>query len=192
MINFTFPLPPHQKYNITHTVWRTWLFIAYSGERRPYNQWFSLHPLHIFSLRGWENVLFELRSERVYARASSRVEANLATLPLWLLRNCWPNHSHRLSQNLNTKRMRVCDQTRMTLVRSRRRLIAAKQRCSSTKNVVACGKSYLALFWLLLVVSGDSGSGGGFSCGGRGDYNSRRTASWLSDWCWQWLGWFFL
>ena len=47
-----------------HTVWRTWLFIAYSDERWLYYQ-FSLPHLYIFSLRGWENVLFELRSERV-------------------------------------------------------------------------------------------------------------------------------
>ena len=49
-----------------HTVRRTWLFIAYSDER-----WFhhlikfSLSYVCIFSLEGWENVLFELRSERV-------------------------------------------------------------------------------------------------------------------------------
>ena len=42
-----------------HTVWRTWRFIAYSDERWWYDQ-FSLH----FSLKGWENVLIELGSER--------------------------------------------------------------------------------------------------------------------------------
>ena len=49
---------------LRHTVWRTWLFIAYSGERWLYYK-FLLPHLYIFSLRGWENVLFELRSERV-------------------------------------------------------------------------------------------------------------------------------
>ena len=47
-----------------HTVWRTSLFIAYSHEIWLYYQ-FWLHHLYIFSLRGWENVLFELGSERV-------------------------------------------------------------------------------------------------------------------------------
>ena len=63
VINVKFPLQPHQKY-YTHTVRRTWLFIAYSGERWLYYK-FLLPHLYIFSLRGWENVLFELRSERV-------------------------------------------------------------------------------------------------------------------------------
>ena len=49
---------------LRHTVWRTWLFIAYSGERWLYYKYLLPH-LYIFSLRGWENVLFELRSERV-------------------------------------------------------------------------------------------------------------------------------
>ena len=39
-----------------HTVWRTWLFIAYSDEKWLYYKFF---------LKGWENTLFELRSERV-------------------------------------------------------------------------------------------------------------------------------
>ena len=43
-----------------HTVWRTWLFIAYSDERWLYYK-FSLQH----SYKGWENTLFELRSERV-------------------------------------------------------------------------------------------------------------------------------
>ena len=47
-----------------HTVRRTWLFIAYSDERWLYYK-FSLHHLCIFSLKGLENVLFKLRSERV-------------------------------------------------------------------------------------------------------------------------------
>ena len=56
--------PPAPPEILHHTVRRTWLFIAYSDERRlQYN--FSLPYLCIFSLGGWENVLFELRSERV-------------------------------------------------------------------------------------------------------------------------------
>ena len=47
-----------------HTVWRTWLFIAYSDERWLYYQ-FSLHHSYNRFLKGWENTLFELRSERV-------------------------------------------------------------------------------------------------------------------------------
>ena len=42
VINFTFLLQPNR--NITsHTVGRTWLFIAYSDERWPYFYQFSLH-----------------------------------------------------------------------------------------------------------------------------------------------------
>ena len=47
-----------------HTVWRTWLFIAYPDERWIYYQ-SSLPHLHISFQRWWDNVLFELRSERV-------------------------------------------------------------------------------------------------------------------------------
>ena len=56
--------PPAPPEILHHTVRRTWLIIAYSDER-----WlsykFSLSHLCIFSLKGWENGLFELRSERV-------------------------------------------------------------------------------------------------------------------------------
>ena len=41
------------------TVWRAWLFVAFSDERWWYYQ-FSLSHSYIFSLKGWENVLFEL------------------------------------------------------------------------------------------------------------------------------------
>ena len=47
-----------------HTVWRTWLFIAYSDEKWLYYK-FSLHYSYNRFLKGWENTLFELRSERV-------------------------------------------------------------------------------------------------------------------------------
>ena len=47
-----------------HTVWRTWLFIAYSDEKWLYYK-FSLHQSYNRFLKGWENTLFELRSERV-------------------------------------------------------------------------------------------------------------------------------
>ena len=47
-----------------HTLWRTWLFIAYSDERWLYYQ-FSLPHLYILSLEGWEKIHFELGSERV-------------------------------------------------------------------------------------------------------------------------------
>ena len=43
---------------VHHPVWRTWLFIAYSDERWLHYQ-FSLPHLYIFSLKRWENVLFE-------------------------------------------------------------------------------------------------------------------------------------
>ena len=47
-----------------HTVWRTWLFIAYSDERWLYYK-FLLHHSYNRFLKGWENTLFELRRERV-------------------------------------------------------------------------------------------------------------------------------
>ena len=53
-----------------HTVWRTWLFIAYSDEKWLYYK-FSLHHSYSRFLKGWENALFELRSERVNMRESS-------------------------------------------------------------------------------------------------------------------------
>ena len=47
-----------------HTVWRPWLFIAYSDEKWLYYN-SSLHHSYNRFLKGWENTLFELRSERV-------------------------------------------------------------------------------------------------------------------------------
>ena len=46
-----------------HTVWRTSLFTAYWDERLWLYCQFSLPHLYIFSLKCWENVLFELRDE---------------------------------------------------------------------------------------------------------------------------------
>ena len=62
MINLKFLLQPHHKYK-HHTVWRTWLFIACSDERCLYYQ-FSQSHIYISLSKGWENVLFELGSER--------------------------------------------------------------------------------------------------------------------------------
>ena len=48
-----------------HTLWRTWLFLAYSDEKRLCYQIF-IASLKNSSIKGWpENVLFELGSERV-------------------------------------------------------------------------------------------------------------------------------
>ena len=49
---------------LRHTVWRTWLSIAYLEAKLLYYQ-FSLPSLIKLSLQGWENLLFELESERV-------------------------------------------------------------------------------------------------------------------------------
>ena len=65
VINFKFPLKPHQKYCIT--VWRTWLYLAYSDERWLYYQ-FSLPHLDlrigsiiIFNLsKLWKTKFFKL------------------------------------------------------------------------------------------------------------------------------------
>ena len=56
--------PPAPPEILRHTVRRTWLLIAYSDERWLWYK-FSLSHLRIFSLKGWENVLCELWSERV-------------------------------------------------------------------------------------------------------------------------------
>ena len=56
--------PPAPLEILHHTVWRTWLFIAYSDEKWLYYK-FSLHHSYYRFLKGWENTLFELRSERV-------------------------------------------------------------------------------------------------------------------------------
>ena len=45
-----------------HTVWRTWLFIAYSDEMWLYYK-FSLRHSYNYFLKGWENTLFELNVE---------------------------------------------------------------------------------------------------------------------------------
>ena len=47
-----------------HTVWGTWLFIAYSDEKWLYYK-LSLHHSYNRIFKGWEYTLFELRSERV-------------------------------------------------------------------------------------------------------------------------------
>ena len=57
-----FPCSPPEI--LHHTVWRTWLFIAYSDERWLHYK-FSLPHSYNCSSKGWENALFELRSERV-------------------------------------------------------------------------------------------------------------------------------
>ena len=62
-----------------HTVWRTWLFIAYSDEKWLYYK-FSLHHSYNRFLKGRENTLFELRSERVKQGYPWRPSASL--LPL--------------------------------------------------------------------------------------------------------------
>ena len=69
-----------------HTVWRTWLFIAYSDEKWLYYK-FSLHHSYNRFLKGWENTLFELRSERVKVN-------NKATLLSWFVHGIIPKPFH--------------------------------------------------------------------------------------------------
>ena len=75
-----------------HTVWRTWLFIAYSDEK-----WlcykFSLHHSYNRFLKGWENTLFELRSERlmlIFRQRGLRVKQAfaLSRCAAWFLLYC--------------------------------------------------------------------------------------------------------
>ena len=54
--------------NIHHTVWRIWLFIAYSADRIIILPFLTTSLIH-FSLKGWENVLFELGGGRVNNRS---------------------------------------------------------------------------------------------------------------------------
>ena len=67
VINFKFPLQPQQKYDITKY---EELGFSYSDERL-YHQ-FSLLHLYNFFLEGWENVDFELGSERGNLRSKRR------------------------------------------------------------------------------------------------------------------------
>ena len=53
-----------------HTVWRTWLFIAYSDWKMILVPVLTTLLIH-FSGKGWENVLFELGIERV--KGNSRI-----------------------------------------------------------------------------------------------------------------------
>ena len=60
-----YQVSPGASSEILHsTVWITWLFIAYSDERWLYLLILTTSLVH-FSLKGWENVLFELGSEKV-------------------------------------------------------------------------------------------------------------------------------
>ena len=65
-----------------HTVWRNWLFIAYSDEKWLYYK-FSLHHSYNRFLKGWENTLFELRSERVKRCGSNAWYLIRCTCKVW-------------------------------------------------------------------------------------------------------------
>ena len=73
-----------------HTVWRTWLFIAYSDEKWLYYK-FSLHHSYNHFLKGWENKLFELRSERVnpFPPESDHFQISPAASPEILHHTVW-------------------------------------------------------------------------------------------------------
>ena len=74
-----------------HTVWRTWLFIAYSDEKWLYYK-FSLQHSHNRFLKGWENTHFELRSERVkkiFTWLHHGQEWTVTTHASWWPRNIW-------------------------------------------------------------------------------------------------------
>ena len=89
--------PPAPPEILHHTVWRTWLFIAYSDEKWLYYK-FSLHHSYNRFLKGWENTLFELRSEIVnevvycmclcYAQVKVQIQFDQGKVhcycPLWI------------------------------------------------------------------------------------------------------------
>ena len=62
--------PPASPVILHHTVWRTWLFIAYSDERWLYHQ-FSLPHSHISFKKGWESVTFDLSTNLTCGSSSS-------------------------------------------------------------------------------------------------------------------------
>ena len=74
-----------------YTVWRAWLFIAYSDEKWLYYK-FSLHHSYNRFLKGWENTLFELRSERVnlFSWSNSTRRCQHACLRCWIMSMCVP------------------------------------------------------------------------------------------------------
>ena len=68
-----FQISPAASPAILHdTVWRTWLFIAYSDGKCFRYQILTTSLIHL-SLKGWENALFELGSERVKHSYFNRV-----------------------------------------------------------------------------------------------------------------------
>ena len=80
---FKFPLHPHQKYYITQyeergISWLTQMKVAYTIN-------FSLRHLCTLPLRDWENVLFELGSERV----NTQMEDDYTTNRYHYLTNGW-------------------------------------------------------------------------------------------------------
>ena len=56
VINFKLSLRPHEKYDITHAVWRTWFIIAHPQVRDFYTT-NSHYMTHTFLLKSWENVM---------------------------------------------------------------------------------------------------------------------------------------
>ena len=76
-----------------HTVWRTWLFMAYSDEKWLYYK-FSLHHSYNRFLKGWENTLFELRCER----------GNGPNLTAWVVLQAKYRTTYRHSEPLSFKK----------------------------------------------------------------------------------------
>ena len=84
-----------------HTVWRTWLFIAYSDWKMIPVPVLTTSLIH-FSWKGWENVLFELGIERVNTvtmwwqmLALIATKTSLAVAKLGLDFACWTSFPRR-------------------------------------------------------------------------------------------------
>ena len=75
VINFKFLLQPHQKYNITSSVWRTWLFKAYD-----YATKISLPVTYTFLFKSLGESIFELGSERIKTCANLHVGAQVTMI----------------------------------------------------------------------------------------------------------------
>ena len=110
-INYKFPLQPHQKYYI-HTVWRTWLFIAYSDERWLYCQLLLLTYQSIFKMLG--DVLFQLgpstpKSDQFrISAAPEMLPYSMKNLAFQRFRWLYWNNPHYLTRTCLLKRLGEC------------------------------------------------------------------------------------
>ena len=95
-------LPCSLTRNITsHSLWRTWPFIAYSDEGWSYYQFSLPHLYYISLLKGWENVLGSLHS--LHTRRNSPNRSNKKDgVKTSLSRHAWSRHLGEREVQLKT------------------------------------------------------------------------------------------